>query len=399
MRQHVYFSPGMFGFGRLGSYNYFAHVQRELAVRFAAGGHELVPHVIDDLPTASVRRRATRLAELVSQTATDDAPIHLLGHSTGGLDARLVASPARCAPPAETLDWLPRLRSVTMMNTPHFGTPLASFFTTSNGQRMLAALSVLTVAGLSLGSKPLAATSVLLGCLTGTGAYLPFKLRILDRFVESVVGMIDDARSPEVRTFLSAIHDDQGSMLQLSPESMDLVAAGFEDRPGVLYQATASMAPSPQPRSWLETLGHPARAVSLSLFFALHRLTADHDERYPCAAVRGVAPWSSEGTEGMLAAVLPSGTPLEANDGVVPIRSQLWGTLVWAGLADHLDVLGHFRDDRDPDTIAPELRHCDWLTSGSQFDRSRFADLMDAIASGMMDSTSELERRLQVRAP
>jgi hypothetical protein len=28
MLHHVYFSPGMFGFGRLGSYNYFAHVER-----------------------------------------------------------------------------------------------------------------------------------------------------------------------------------------------------------------------------------------------------------------------------------------------------------------------------------------------------------------------------------
>jgi triacylglycerol lipase len=55
MRQHVYLSPGMFGFGRLGSYNYFAHVERELAVRFAAAGHELVAHPIDDLPTASIR--------------------------------------------------------------------------------------------------------------------------------------------------------------------------------------------------------------------------------------------------------------------------------------------------------------------------------------------------------
>lgn len=287
MRQRVYFSPGMFGFGRLGSYNYFAHVERELGVRFAAAGHELVPHVIEDLPTASVRRRATRLAELVAQTATDDAPIHLLGHSTGGLDARLVASPASTLATAATLAWLPRLRTVTTMNTPHFGTPLASFFTTANGQRILAALSVLTVAGLSLGSTPLAATSVILGCLRGTDSLLPFKL--LDRSVESVVGMIDDARSPEVRTFLTAIQDDQGSMMQLSPESMDLVAAGFEDRPGVRYQSTASMAPSPKPRRWLETLGHPTRAVSLSMFFGLHRLTADHDERYHarrCAARR-----------------------------------------------------------------------------------------------------------------
>ncbi len=374
----------MFGFGKLGSYNYFGHVERELGARFEAAGHELVPHVIQDLPTASVRRRATRLAELVTQTASDGAPLHLLGHSTGGLDARLIASPARCAAADATLDWLPRLRSVTMMNTPHFGTPLASFFTTSNGQRILAALSLLTVAGLSVGAKPLAATSVILGLLRGSDTALPFKLRMFDRSVESLVGVIDDARCPEVRTFLAAIQDDQGSMLQLSPESMDLVVAGFEDRPGVLYQSTASMAPSPAPRRWLETLGHPTRAVSLSLFFALHRLTADHDERYPCAAMRDTTPWSCDATEAHLAGTLPGATALDANDGVVPFRSQLWGKLVWAGLGDHLDVLGHFRDDRDPESVAPELRHRDWLTSGSKFNRTNFAALMDAIAAGML---------------
>ena len=112
MQHHVYLSPGMFGFGRLGSYNYFVHVERELALRFAAAGHELVAHVIDDLPTASIRSRATRLAETVAQTAIADAPIHLLGHSTGGIDARLVASPATRSIAAASLAWLPRLRSV-----------------------------------------------------------------------------------------------------------------------------------------------------------------------------------------------------------------------------------------------------------------------------------------------
>jgi triacylglycerol lipase len=225
---------------------------------------------------------------------------------------------------------------------------------------------------------------VLLGFLRGSDSVLPFKIRLLERSVESVVRLIDDACSPEVRAFLAAVEDDQGSMLQLSPESMDLVAAGFEDRPGVVYQSTVSMAPSPRPRRWLETIGQPWRAVSLSLFFGLHRITAGHDDRYPCAAVRDTLPWSGDENERFLAGALSGSPPLGANDGVVPVRSQVWGSVVWAGIGDHLDVLGHFRDDRDPTAIAPDLRHVDWLTSGSDFDQVEFASLMNAIADGML---------------
>ena len=376
MRHHVYFSPGMFGFGKLGSYTYFAHVERELAARFAAAGHELVPHVIEDLPTASIRRRSTRLAEVVQRTATENDAVHLLGHSTGGIDARLVASPSTTSIPADQLGWIPRLRTITTMNTPHYGTPLASFFATSNGQRVLAALSMLTVAGLTLGATPLRATSVILGFLQRGDLAIPFKLLMLDRAVESVVSMVDDASKPELRTFLAAIEEDQGSMLQLSPESMDLVAAGFEDRPGVRYQSTASMSPAPTPRRWLRTIGHPLRAVSLSMFYALHRLTANTDERYPCHG--GLhAPY-----EGQVAQAFGRVPALSDNDGVVPFRSQLWGTLVWTGLGDHLDVLGHYRDDREDEPR--ETRHHDWLTSGSEFSHAQFAGLMDAVATGML---------------
>ncbi len=384
MRHRVYLSPGMFGFGRLGSYNYFVHLQRELTARFAAAGHELVTHVIEDLPTASIRRRATRLAEVVTTTATDDDPIHLLGHSTGGLDMRIVASPATRSIPAEWLAWLPRLRSVTTMNTPHFGTPLASFFATASGERVLAALSMLTVAGLSLGAQPLAAASILLGFVRGADRAFPFKIALLDRSVESVVGLVDDARAPEVRTFLAAIRDDQGSMLQLSPESMDLFVAGFSDRPGLVYQSTASMAPAPRPRRWLENRTHPWRAISLSLFFALHRITGDPDPHYPCAAMRATAPWAGDANEAFLARAVGGSPPLSANDGIVPVRSQLWGTLIWAGLGDHLDVLGHYRDETATAATPADERHHDWLTSGSDFGASQFAALCDAIAAGML---------------
>jgi hypothetical protein len=61
------------------------------------------------------------------------------------------------------------------------------------------------------------------------------------------------------------------------------------------------------------------------------------------------------------------------NDGIVPTRSQAWETVVHAAIADHLDVLGHFRD------AAHDPPHVDWLVTGSRFDRPRFEALWDDV--------------------
>lgn len=377
---HIYFVPGVFGFAQLASYDYFAHVRSALHARFRNAGRQLDTHAVDVLPTASVRRRAAKLAALIDRTSGGKGPIHILGHSTGGLDARVVASPgARLPIPARALRWLPRLRSVTMMNAPHYGTPLASFLVTSNGQRVLSAMSAFTLVGLSLGAHPLGATGALIGLIGRGDDAMGINLRILDKSVDWLLGLVNDARRPDVRAYINAIKEDQGSMLQISPEAMDLTVAGFEDRSGVLYQSTASMAPMPSPGKWVRTLGHPWRAVSLALFTALQGITSRHDDSYPCAAAR-----SGKRTEAMLARALGFVPDRSANDGVVPIRSQLWGTLVWAGLGDHLDVLGHYRDDRKGKLET--LRHRDWLTSGSSFDSTNFAALMDAVTKGMLKS-------------
>ena len=67
----LYLSPGMFGFGKLATYDYFAHVERALKARFAASGETLETFVVDVAPTSSIRRRAVRLAELVAATCGD----------------------------------------------------------------------------------------------------------------------------------------------------------------------------------------------------------------------------------------------------------------------------------------------------------------------------------------
>jgi hypothetical protein len=278
------------------------------------------------------------------------------------------------------------------MNTPHYGTPLAKFFATVSGQRILYALSALTFTGLSIGAQPLTLAGALVGLTRRAENSSRLEQRALDRAVTSLMRVLGDAASHEVRDFLDAIKQDQGAVIQLTPESMDLFQAGIEDRAGVAYQSTVSMSPAPALRTWLGQVSRPWTVASMSIFATLHGITGRADRRYPCAAVRTPAgggesePWAGDEVEAQLAAAMAEPVTVRANDGVVPLRSQLWGTVVWAGLADHLDVLGHFRGDRAGDAAAPG--HRDWLTSGSSFDLAHFRELMDAIASGMLRSSA-----------
>ena len=62
------------------------------------------------------------------------------------------------------------------------------------------------------------------------------------------------------------------------------------------------------------------------------------------------------------------------NDGVSPTNSQVWGELVHATTADHLDVVGHFGTS-DRGGYAG-----DWLPSHSGFDAVRFEKLWTDVA-------------------
>ncbi|MDF2694055.1 MAG: Lipase precursor [Labilithrix sp.] len=448
MRHRLYLTPGMFGFGKLATYDYFAHVARALRERFNNAGEDLETHVVDVAPTASIRRRAARLAELVATTTRGDRgggvgdPIHLLGHSTGGLDARLVASPsARLPVDADRLAWVQRLCSVTTMSTPHYGTPLASFFATVSGQRMLYAVSALTFIALSLGAPPLAAASALVVAIGQLDrAVLGMEIQLLDRTTELLLKALEPASSREVRDYLDAITKDQGAVIQLTPEAMDLFQSGVEDRPGVVYQSTCAMAPPPSARKLARAMLSPWRAVSSTLFTTLYGITSRVDDRYPCGAPEPAAAKALERAFGR-------SISLRANDGVVPTRSQAWGNIVWAGSADHLDVLGHY-PSLEPDVtrlwsrwldrlrgrpraagsidkpgsprwkaarageVATEVavegavrsggaaprtdadtRHVDWLTSGAGFDDASFASLMDAVANGMLSAARDFQAR------
>jgi len=370
----VFLSPGLFGFQRIGSYDYFSHVEAGIRRRFRDAGREVDVHVVDVHPTASIRRRAAKLAAEIDMWDVGEGPIHLVGHSTGGLDARLIASPSvNLAAWSKRDIWVDRIRSITCVSSPHYGTPLASFFATMSGQRLLYALSALTVAALKLGAPPLAISSSLVAAVGGIDHALGIQLRLIDNLSDRIVRVLDNASSNELRDYLRLLRDDQGAIIQLSPESMDLFQAGVEDNPNVYYQCAVSYAPKPGVLHWAKAALSPWANVSAPIFATLNRLTSLENEDYPCAPQDGTA-------DRLLNAALGHTPPPAANDGVVPIRSQIWGRIIWAGMADHLDVVGHYTGGSGDKT------HVDWLSSGAGFNHKRFDTMLDAIVSGLFRS-------------
>ncbi len=112
----IVLAHGLFGFRRIGLGPltiawYFRGIP---AILQAAGNRVLVTRVH---PTAGVVRRAKRLGEQILE-AFPDEPVHLIGHSMGGLDARqLIADPV----------WKGRVLSLTTIATPHLGSGIADF--------------------------------------------------------------------------------------------------------------------------------------------------------------------------------------------------------------------------------------------------------------------------------
>src|SRR5690606_218759 len=120
--------PGFLGFQTLGRLPYFVQAAEVLEQELHRAGVSASVQAVRQLPTSSLRARAGRLAELVA-AVPGDGPIHLVGHSTGGLDSRLFVSPNASLVGATDVEAAAsRVVSVTTVSTPHYGTPLAAFF-------------------------------------------------------------------------------------------------------------------------------------------------------------------------------------------------------------------------------------------------------------------------------
>ena len=379
---HLVLVPGFFGFANLGDFAYFGHVRDVLLeVGPAAGLHGDVRVVITE-PTASLARRAALLAENISELL-DEAPgdVSIVGHSSGGLDARLFLTPGAALPTSVDVErCASRVRALITVSSPHHGTPLAHVFTSILGQQLLQVLSLATIYTLRTGRLPISAALRLAALLRKPGSR---PSGVVDQVLLQLLADFSGKRRESVEHFLANVRSDQGLVPQISPAGMDVFNASTRDRPGVRYGCVVTRGRKPGLRSLSHAGLSPYAQATHAIYVVLYNFASrTPPDRRPRLTVQQAA---------VLRRVYGRIPDLAGNDGIVPTLGQVWGDVIAAAWADHHDVIGHFHL---PTHVPP---HFDWVASGTGFTRSQFEELWRAVAtyaaaSGTHPALKEPER-------
>ena len=381
----VYLVPGFLGFDRLGGLSYFQRVTGTLTAALAERGVEAEVIELGTRPTASIRRRAVNLVDAVTDTGGLEAEsLHFVGHSTGGLDARLLLTPGVQLVADDREERIGTLTgSLISLSTPHFGTPMATLFSSINGRNILLALTAMITSRPGRVGAWLAARSLIR--LARLDDLVGQRDTVLDSFAEGLFAQVTPAEGGELWQYVRAMSEDQGAMIQLTPAAIDLFNAAVLDRDGVDYSCFVSAAPPPGIPVVPGLGGESAYELLTYLVFGiLHRITAREVRQYPYPHPGAEA---FDAIQGQLAFDLQHST----NDGVVPALSQVWGRVGGVYVGDHLDVVGQF-SHRDDDGRRRE----GWLHSRSNFDEERFqrlwGDIADTIATAPAPKVVDLRR-------
>jgi triacylglycerol lipase len=365
--QHCFLVPGFFGFDHIGDVAYFTHVVDFLDGWARGQLLDLKLHVVKTPPTASLRHRAAFLVKAIAEATDAGSDVHIIGHSSGGLDGRLVVTPeVSLAADVDAEPIARRVRTVVTVATPHHGTPLAGFFSSLLGSQILAVFSVATSYALRTGRLPLDALAKLAALFVKPSSVGPPPTNALTRLYRGLLDDFSAENRARVESFMSEIGRDQDLLPQITTAAMDLFNASTDDRPGVRYGSVVTQVPPPGLRGFLGAGLRPYAHASHVLFLCISRIAArvPADRSAPLTAGQRQAVIQGLGHE----------PDRHANDGIVPTCSQAWGQVIRAEKADHLDVIGHFRH---PMHVPP---HFDWLTSGAGYTRKQFLELWEAVA-------------------
>jgi triacylglycerol lipase len=374
--------PGIFGYGSFGPEDaplleYFAGVKQVLAPNLPAN---YVVLVHEPPPTGSLDERVASLHDAVwklkngiklrhAEKAVTAERVHLVGHSTGGVDARLLANPK--------FDWVggPRGRdrtdvidaigAIVALSAPFRGTPLVDS-THALRDAALAAVNDLTLLGTFRNSG---LDAVYLRLLTGAAGVL--RMSPLFRVPPSIVSVAArqavrkrvskkdaDDLAEQIQSFLLKLHDDRQLYDDLSVANLEKINRAIDggDRLARIHSYVTVSPKPPLIDIGFDLLG---RIVYSTLYRRTARMALDEPQPVggplgPAAAIREL---------------LKSDV---SSDGAVPTRSQtLEGHARRIVLADHLDVVGSFAGGSGADV----------MHSDSNFTKDRFKALWADIAS------------------
>ena len=364
----VFLIPGFFGFQTIAGLPYFVGVRTALRDALAARGVKARVYALDTLPTASLEQRTRFLAERIAERVPDDgSPIHLVGHSTGGLDACVLVSPSL----PDLDDGLrARVRSLVGVSTPHKGTPLAEYFQRLEGQKLLRLLGLLSVYTLRFAGRPLATTFSLGRLVSRIDDLILLREPALDRIYELLADPLSNERLRPLEEFFSAVRADQSLIRQLGPRGM----AGFSQRvkqsPSVRYGSVLTRARPPRLRGTVDIGFRPLAQVTHLIFQGLYRLSATQDP--------STFPTPGEEQVQVLLREYGKIPDSRANDGLVPTRSMVHNEVIHVARADHHDVIGYFgATDRDP-------AHIDLVATACGFSFADFERLWGDVADFML---------------
>jgi triacylglycerol lipase len=363
--QHWVLVPGFFGFANLGRFEYFAHVERAISERTARLGWPGRIVTVDQHPTASLLRRAARLAEVMAALVEeDDGDLHVIGHSTGGIDARLVLAPGARLPTQAPLERIvPRVRTLVSVSAPHHGAPLAIHWGGRAGREFLKLFSLANASILDRGGIEGKLLDRLFGYLAwGTHALAGGGL--LDEASSELLSHLTPEARRAVDVFFGDVESDMSLLDDLTPSTMALVDALAVAPPPVREGAVVSWVPSATPRDGFDD-AFVGRGLASHAVFGWMSAHAGGPDAPRVSMKREV-----EDHLRRALGVLPE--PGD-NDGFVPTLSQLHGELVHATRADHVDTIGHYYDPR------AEPPHYDWFESRAGFGRAQFEALWDDV--------------------
>lgn len=259
-----------------------------------------------------------------------------------------------------------RVRTVVTVATPHHGAPTAAFFTSMMGQRALFLISLMTIHAIRLGTVPLPALLVLAGALGTTGAGRLISGGVVDQVYQQVLKDFSAERREQIEKVFAEVRRDQTLLVQLTPQSMDLFNALATERDGVRRGCVVAQARPPTVGRQLSVGVNPTHHAMYNVFRALYAIASTLPE--------ALLPAPDAAQARALARPYGRVPSAKGNDAMVPTRSQVWGEVVHAAWADHLDVIGHF----DAPEHAP--LHVDWLRTMSGFGRREFEAMWDDVA-------------------